>query len=170
MKPPNLVALVLSMGLATPAAATTPVVPTLDAKALVGTWEGLAYDKDPELDQFHLIRLAIVSGGTGALTVAQGFEDATAGTKVVNFKVKSSSVKKGIVIAAGTSDDDILRSFRMQGRGKGVPGHGRLDVRILVRDPRGHVEREVSAILVQDDGVPWFSRIETGIRRFRTEK
>jgi hypothetical protein len=159
-----------SFGLSLPTLATSPVTPPLDARSFVVTWEGLAYVKDTALDYFHLIRLRVSAKGKGALTLGQGFDDETAGTRTLRFEITSWSAKKGFVRVTGRSDHEYLRSFRMQGRGKGVAGTGRIDVDLLIFDPEGRRQLAVSGVDVQGQRASNFSRIEVGLRWFRTEK
>jgi hypothetical protein len=154
--------------------ATGVVMPALNRASLVGTWEGIGYYSDTALDQVCLIRLVVGADGKGTMMLGEAFEAEGAGPKVSRFQIRRWSVKKGIVTADGTadgtSDDDYIHAVHLRGRGKGVVGRGRLDVDIDLFGLKNRREGTLSAVLVQDDVVSRFSRLETGLRRFRTEK
>lgn len=162
----QLVILVLS-GSAT---ATEAIVPALTSDSTAGVWEGVGHDRDLASDAFHIVRFVAKAGGRGELTIGMGFEDERAATQVLRFDIRNWSAKQGFVTAGGRASAGYERAFRLKGRGKGVFGHGRVDVTIDLLDERGRRLRSLSAVLVQDDGIAWLSRIETGLRRARAAK
>jgi hypothetical protein len=154
--------------------ATEAVMPAVDAAGFVGIWEGIAYSKDVGSDSLFIVRLRAACGGRGSLEIAEMFQeeaavDEAAKMHVIHFDLKAWSAKGGHVQVQGTSKDDYYKTLALTGFGKAIPGHGRLDVTLVLKNDQGEGE-PISAVLVQDDNVHWLTRMESRIRRFRTKK
>jgi hypothetical protein len=154
--------------------ATEAVMPAVDAAGFVGTWEGIAYWRDVGSDSLFIVRLRAARGGGGSLEIAEMFQEEAAGDEaakmhVIHFDLKAWSANGGHVQAQGTSKDGYYKTLALTGFGKASPGHGRLDVTLVLKNEQGEGQ-PIFGVLVQDENVHWLARMESRIRRFRTKK